>query len=148
MATSPDSMGVKDLKAELEQYGVDYSACVEKKDLVKLLTKTRTERGYRKFAFFFFFFFFFFFHYEKLFSQIKISFFSSFSFSFVAFFQRPQKQVRRPRHPQARRQPRQQRHRAAATRVVRRHQRAASQTVVRHQRQVTAVRPRHRRRRV
>lgn len=46
-------MGVKELKQELEQYGVDYSACVEKKDIVKLLTKTRAERGYRKFFFFF-----------------------------------------------------------------------------------------------
>lgn len=67
LCAAVDKLSIKELKAELDKYGVDYSACVEKKDLVKLLTKTREERGSRKschdksnfffsnFPFFFFF---------------------------------------------------------------------------------------------
>ena len=72
LCAAVDKLSIKELKAELDKYGVDYSACVEKKDLVKLLTKTREERGSRKschdksnFFFFFLIFLFFFFFCQR-----------------------------------------------------------------------------------
>lgn len=43
-----EDMSVRELKAELKQYGVDFQAagCVEKKDMKELLKKTRAKQGY------------------------------------------------------------------------------------------------------